>query len=267
MKKILLILLSIIILFLIFLCEPIIIPINKYLFIVFIILIGLFSIYLYKKNKLSYEKISLIILIFSILIRLFYIIETPYYSYQHDLGNKDESLHLGYIYSIYKTGHLPKSNEMEFYHPPVFHSLGAVCLKLTSWLSEKRQFEFLQYLSLLLSIITIIILFKIIDNIKIKKKYLVLMKLLITFSPTCVFLAGFINNDSLMIMNFVIALYFLFKWNEDSNYKNTCLLALFTGLCVASKMNGCLIAVPILYIFIYKLIKEKKYKSITKKTI
>lgn len=214
------------------------------------------------KEKIKQNKI-LLIFILATIVRLFYIISFPYNEFQHDVGTVDEKLHLGYIYTIYKTGHLPTTNAMEFYHPPLFHFLCATILKITSFfgLQLSTQLELLQYLSVAISIISLIFMYKIIKKVIKNDKYIVMFLLVFSFSPLNIIMSGAINNDVLMIMNFLISMYLLLKWYEKSNIKNTILLAIFTGLCVFSKMNGSLIAIPILYMFIKKFTEkyDKKY--------
>jgi len=265
-KNILLILFSLCFLYIVYIFEPFI---KKYSSIIFLFVITIIiGIIIYKKNnkELDNKKICFFILLFGIITRLFYIINYLYIDIQHDLGKIGEGGHLDYIYTIYKTGHLPVTNLNEFYHPPLFHLLGAFVLKITSIFSfsNTRHFESLQYFTFIISVITLIYLYKLINKIKIKDKYKILFLILICFFPLSIILSGSINNDSLLLMNIIISIYYLFEWYECSNLKNTIILAIFVGLCVFTKLNGVLIAIPVLYIFIRKMIESKKIKEYIK---
>ena len=76
-----------------------------------------------KDNK--YKKAIIIIVILALIVRLIYVIETPYTEKQHDLD-------LSYILTIYQTGHLPQSNEGQYYHPPLHQIICAMFLTLES---------------------------------------------------------------------------------------------------------------------------------------
>ena len=262
-KKIFLFFLFLVTCFFIYFIEPFL---NQYLYVIFgIILLLLFFLFynFYKKKNFDFKKKIIFIILLGIFIRLFFIVQVPYYTYQNDLDTYDKDAHLGYIYTIYKTNHLPTTNSVEFYHPPLFHFLGAMTLKVTSFYEKDmdRHFESLQYLTFILSIITFIFIYKILDIVKMNEKYKILVLLLYAFFPQSIMMAGFINNDSLMIMNFFISLYFLIKWYDDSSIKNIILLGLFVGFCVCSKMNGVLIAVPCIYLFLKKMISDRSIKK------
>lgn len=258
MKKLLPFVVLLFVLFAFYLIEPFIIKIDKILFGFMFLLCGILFFVFWKKRLLNYSRVCGFIFLIGMLIRLFYVIDSPFYVRQHDLGDYDGTWHLGYVYTIYETGKLPSTNKNEFYHPPLYHVLGALTLKITSFFSFplSRHFESLQYLSLIISFFTLFFIYKIIDFLLIEEKYRFLMKLLITFSPLFIMFSGAINNDILMFLNFCISLFYLLKWNDNPSVKNIAFLAIFTGLCVSSKMNGSLIAIPILFLFLKKLFSQ-----------
>lgn len=257
--------------FLIYLIEP---QIGDKADIIVITFISVFTIgylvYCKKNNCINYKTIAFLIIVLGILLRNLYILKTTIYERQHDVETLDSNGHLKYIYNLFKTGKLPATRDWQFYHPPLFHLLGAGWLKINSILgfSLDRSLEGLQILTVIFSSLTLIISYKIIDRLKIKDYYKVLLTAFMAFYPTFIILSGSINNDCLLTLLQFSIIYYLIKWYENTNWINTIILALLTGLCVMTKLNGAIMAVPILYVFIKKFIEYfKEDKSKIKKLI
>lgn len=210
-----------------------------------------------KKQKINYKDIILIIMILGILIRAMYIIYTPITERQHDVYSINDQGHLGYIYTIYQTGKLPDTNSIQFYHPPLFHSIAAGWLRINDIfnVSLDRSLEGIQILTAVFSSLLMLVAYRILEKIEIKNIYKILIMAVMALHPTFIILAGSINNDILMILlSFYIILY-LIKWNDQPNIKNTIILAIITGCTVMTKVSGAIMAVPIMYTFIKKIIE------------
>lgn len=82
-----------------------------------------------KDSKVNTKNLAIIIITIGILIRAMYIIYTPITERQHDVYSINDEGHLGYIYRIYETSKLPDTNSVQFYHPPLFHYIGARLVK------------------------------------------------------------------------------------------------------------------------------------------
>lgn len=213
-----------------------------------------------KKQKINYKDIILIIMILGILIRAMYIIYTPITERQHDVYSINDQGHLGYIYTIYQTGKLPDTNSIQFYHPPLFHSIAAGWLKINDFfnINIDRSLEGIQIITAIVSSLIMLVAYRIVEKIKIKNIYKILIMAVMAFQPTFIILAGSINNDVLMILlSFYIILY-LIKWSNNPNIKNTIILAIITGCSVMTKVSGAIMAVPIMYTFIRKIVETYK---------
>ena len=226
------------------------------------------------KNDFSIKSFTYYLLIIGVLVRTLYMLKTDIYTRQHDVETLDSNGHLAYIYELFKLGKLPLRNDWQFYQPPLFHSLGALWLEFNYkiGINLDRALEGIQVLTVIFSSITMIYAYKIVDKLKIGDKYKLLINAFMIFYPTFIILSGSINNDCLLVMLEFAIIYHLINWYEKSNWLNTIILALVTGLCVMTKFNGAIMAVPILYVFIKKFIniyKEDKTKlvSIIKKII
>ena len=206
------------------------------------------------------KKIIWIIIIIGIIIRLIYIIKTPIDQRQHDVYSIGEQGHLEYIYTIYETGKLPITNSKQFYHPPLYHFVAAKWLKLETFIGIpfETALEGIQVLTLIFSSTIMIVVYHILNKINIKDRYKIFIILMMAVHPTFIILSGSINNDILMILFVFIIILYLLKWDEKSDYKNMSFLALATGLCVMSKISGGIMAVPIMVVFIKKIIETKK---------
>lgn len=219
------------------------------------------------KNKASKIMIAFIITV-GVIIRAMYIAYTPITERQHDVYSAQDQGHLGYIYTIYKTGTLPNTNNVQFYHPPLHHILSAGWLKLNDCLGMdfNKNLEGLQVLTAIYSSFIMIVAYAILKRVNLKAIYKMIIMAMMAFHPTFILLAGSINNDILMVLLTFLAILYLIKWQEKTNIKNTVILALVTGLAVMTKVSAAIVAVPIAYIFIKEFIKtiEKNKKEIIK---
>ena len=210
-----------------------------------------------KKLKINYKNIILIIMIVGILTRAMYIIYTPITERQHDVYSINDQGHLGYIYTICQTGKLPETNSIQFYHPPLFHSIAAGWLKVNDIFSVSldKSIEGIQIITAIFSSLIMLVAYRIVEEIEIKNIYKIFIIAVMAFHPTFIILAGSINNDILMILlSFYIILY-LIKWNDNPNIKITIILAVITGCSVMTKISEAIMAVPIMYTFIKKIIE------------
>lgn len=232
------------------------------IFIIFLISIIsiIYLVYCKKNNCLNYKTLTLLIIIIGVLVRNLYILKTSIYERQHDVETLNSNGHLKYIYDLFKTGKLPVTNDWQFYHPPLFHLIGAGWLKLNDiiGLSLERSMEGLQILTVIFSSLMMMVLYLIIDKLKIKDKYKLLLNAFVAFYPTFIILSGSINNDCLLTLLEFSIIYYLINWYDNTSWYNTVILAILTGLCVMTKLNGAIMAIPILYIFIKKFIETYK---------
>lgn len=220
-----------------------------------------FVAYAKEKDDFSIKSFTVYLMVIGVLVRTLYMLKTNIYVRQHDVETLDSNGHLAYIYELFKLGKLPIRNDWQFYQPPLFHALGALWLKFNTLIgiTMDRALEGIQVLTVIFSSITMIYAYKIVDKIKIGDKYKLLINSFMIFYPTFIILSGSINNDCLLVMFEFAIIYHLINWYENSNWLNTIILALVTGLCVMTKLNGAIMAVPILYIFIKKFIYNIKH--------
>lgn len=213
----------------------------------------------FKLSKLS--KILIIIMFFSFIVRLIYIIKTPYMENQHDIEPNGNGL--SYIFTIYDTGKLPDNNAGQNYHPPLHQILAAGWLKVISIFTQdfETMCESLQFLTLIYSMTLIVILYKIVEKIRMKEKYKILLMIIFAFHPMFIILSGTLNNDILCLLLVSWSILRLINWYNKPDIKNTTFLAIIIGLSVMAKTSGGIIALPTIYIFILRMVKDIKMTS------
>lgn len=209
-----------------------------------------------KERKINDKKIIISIILIGLILRTVYILYTPITERQHDM--EPNYGHLAYIETIYETGKLPTNNKWQFYQQPLHHILAAGWLKINNLLGIDlaTSEEGIQILTAIYSSMIMLITYGILKELNVKGYLKILAMLIISIHPTLILLAGSINNDILAIMLTFLGLFYLIKWQEKSNLKNTILLAIVTGLIALTKIAGTIIAVPILYVFINKFWEE-----------
>lgn len=218
-------------------------------------------------KKMNYKKIMIAIVCIGIVLRTAYILYTPIERRQHDM--EENAGHLAYIETIYETGNLPEHNRWQFYQQPLHHIISAIWLKvnIACGIDLQEAEEGIQFLTAIYSSLIMIITYCILRELKIEDKFKILIMAVISAHPTFILLSGSINNDILMIMFTFFSLLYLIKWNKNPDIKNTIILAFGVALGALSKISSTIIAVPIIYVFINRFIKDYSEKSDNKKII
>lgn len=207
-------------------------------------------------------------LILGILLRLLYVIYTPYTMGQHDTGYLgEEGGHLPYIEYCLRGEpifHPFDSRErIQFYHPPLHHLLAALFVKvnLAAGVEYEQAFENLQFLTCVYSIITLLLCCQIFRELGLKGKGFLLANLMVCFHPAFIMLAGSLNNDGLCLMFSVGAVLYVIRWHK-SHRTGTILAAAFMILgAVLTKATGFMLAPAMAVLFLADLFaawKEKK---------
>lgn len=119
------------------------------------------------------------------------------------------------------------------------------------------SFENLQLLSFGYYFIFIIYLYRILKELEIKKS-LIPTLLFVALSPALLIMSGSINNDMLSISLSIMAIYYTMIWYKDDSLKTLLKIALTISLAIMTKISSALIAVAIAFVFLAKVIQNKK---------
>ena len=232
----------------------------------------------------KFNKIVKLIIVLGVLIRFIFILMIPINKFQFDTGlskltsvkdynnlyQKDiEYQGFDYILTIYKELTLPNSNIGQFYHPPLNFAILALFLRLMDFtrLPSNIKIESLQLLPFIYSVIILIIIKRILDELEISDKSKIFTLIICAFNPLSVIFAGSINNDCLVSLFGILALYFLIKWYKDPNFKNIILISLSLGLGALTKFSILVIDLIVALFFIKKIVEVRDDRTRVKKLI
>jgi len=221
-------------------------------------------------NRLSINKylkndkyFLLFVMVFSLLVRLYYICSISVFDMQHDVGTPDTYYgHLGYISYYMQNFHLPDFDVREafqFWHPPLHHWISAAFLAII-WKvfpDMHGNYEPLQLLPLLYITLCIWIVWKLLNLWNFKGASLYLPFLIIAFHPTFIILSGSVNNDALCFLFTILSIYLSLLWYRSPSIKLIIACALSIGLGMSSKGTAAIAAFPMAFIFLVGLFKYK----------
>lgn len=158
------------------------------------------------KNK--YKIILIAIFIMAILVRTVFICKTNISEFQFDFGigeltsesdyeklyknfDKEPNIgrHINYIMQLYTYNSLPNKIIGQFYHPPLHHFIMSTWLKIADNVFENvsTRFESMQFITLTYSIIILIALYKLLDELNIEDRNKILPMFLFAFYPLYIF--------------------------------------------------------------------------------
>ena len=234
------------------------------------------------KNK--YKNILIAIFIIAILVRIIFICKTNISEFQFDFGigeltseadyedlyeNFDKEpntgRHINYIMQLYNYNSLPNKIIGQFYHPPLNHFIMSTWLKIADNIFDNAstRFESMQFITLMYSIVILVALYKLLDELKVEDKNKIFPILLFAFYPIYIFLSGSLNNDELVTMFSILALLYLVKWEKNPTMKNAIIIALCIGLGLMTKTSIAVVVIPTVYVYFKKLSKfVKEDKSV-----
>lgn len=211
------------------------------------------------------EELILFILFGAFLTRLFYAVMVQSHIYQNDvgalfLGNEG---HLGYVYNFYATGRMPKENPMEYYQyyqAPLFHIISAVFVKLfvvAGFVMDEIN-ELLQIVSVMYGTLTLLFVNKIGIKLKVPVWSRAVVMGIVSFMPWGIIQGAALNNDGLMVLFGVMALYYTLIWYDNPSYRTILLMAVCIGCSMMTKISGALAAPAMAVLMLHKAWKERK---------
>jgi len=228
------------------------------------------GIILYKRKKLTFNRLLFMLFILAILLRIAYMLITPFNYRQHDTTG--EVGHEAYALTIFKTGGLPTTNEYQFYHPPLnafcqstwMHIFNPFLSFANIFLNDSFKFdlsnmdtlyETTQILSCFYMVLVCYLTIRIFKSLKLRKISKLFGICFVIFFPRLIQFAAQENNDPLCVLFCFFAIFFTFRYSRNKSWFNTMAIGVSVGLAMMSKLSGGVIAlVPGAY-FIYDLIQ------------
>lgn len=228
-----------------------------------LIIVGIFM-YLALTDRLTYDKVLLLILAAGFLVRLVYVMYTPVTLRQHDVGifgkGKGHSGYIEYIYNNWNVPDMDVRKISQFYHPPMHHILAAMWLRIqtTLGIAYKNACENIQILTLFYSSICMILSYKIFRALNLRKAALNVAVAIIAFCPTFFIMAGSINNDILSITFMLGAVLNTIYWYRNQKFRYIIAIAFCVGFGMMTKLSVWMITPAIAFVFIYVFFKNLK---------
>ena len=215
------------------------------------------------------EKLCLLILLAGAVLKLCYAIQVPYSVSPHDLGGPSDWVtysggHLSYIQYLYQFQQLWQGNGIGgmFYHPPLFHTMGALIFGLfyKSGGSIQAVFEWIQIFNTLAACAIAFVGWRILKHLEVKGRKLVTLTAFLSFGPTLYWLGTALTNDCLMTLLQAMTIEQIILWAKKPQMGVIIKAALLLALAMLTKTSAVLIAPAIGCVFLYiflKTIREK----------
>lgn len=190
---------------------------------------------------------------------------------QHDVMGESEWFE--YAMYILRNWSLPLSNYRELHQPPVHSIIQALLMKIICFFKSyptpqlPELYANCKYLSIIYSILTLIIIKKLLDEFDIINKIKNIILIIVSIYPGYILMVSQYGNDNLAFLFFILSLYLTIKWYKNPNLKNIILLALAIGFGMLTKVSVGLIAIIAGPLMLYKLFNKGFDKNIFKMLI
>ncbi len=203
-----------------------------------------------------------------VFLKLTYVLYTPVWCRQHDVIDFGAGEgHAAYIEYILEHRALPDFDPRSvwaFFQPPLHHIISAawMWLNIRLKLPEKQVYKNVQILPLVYMFLLMFVVYLICNELKLRTGGKIVAMLITSFHPIYILMSGSINNDALSVMLTIVALYVAILWYIYPTTGKIVLLALSIGLAMSAKLSSALIAPPIAFMMIYKIVKDTgKFKD------
>lgn len=206
--------------------------------------------------KIFKDKIIIVILALSVVLRILYLIGTDYNERTYDVT--EGGGHLDYIRYLAENYKLPDpTNGWEYHQPPLYYISGAVVYKISQILNINYH-KTLQILSFFYFYIFIIFGILILRNLTKNKKLFYLSVATLAFWPSGIIHSIRIGNDTMLYSFYAACLYFVLRWFEEKNIKLLYFSVFIFSIAILIKANAIALAgIITISVFIAFI---KKYK-------
>ena len=213
----------------------------------------------------SAEKLIPLIIAAGIVMRIGYMLYTPYYVRAHDVATLKDAGHFSYLYNLFKYGMLPQTNDYQYYHPPLQHIAQAAVVRLFSFLQPEadtgKLMDAAKVVPCFASCAVLIVSSRICQAVNMPKAAAAAALAVVAFHPTFFILSASINNDSLMLLFFMASILFTIRWYYRPTMANVVLVAASIGLSMMTKLSGGVALVFSGAVFLIKLVESVRKKE------
>ncbi len=222
---------------------------------------------LWRRKKLTAEIGIAVLIYMGCVMRIGYMLYTPFEVRSHDLfeNTVDSDGKSGYLLRLMLEHRLPESNELQLYQQPLFYLLGAFFSKvLNTILGNHDVFGLLdaaKTVSCVASCWTMLIARKLFATLEISPKSTVYGMMLLSFTPVFYLTGGRLGENALALLLIVAAVLYTLYWDKNPNWKHTLLLAFLYGFGMMTKSSVAVPALFTLVIFIRNIHKNKLWSK------
>lgn len=203
-------------------------------------------------------------------LRVLYVLYTGHTTRQHDVWSFGEGGgHCGYIEFLYENMKLPDFDVRtvdQFYHPPLHHFLAACWMRLLTALGATfaEACESVQMLTLFYSSLCMVITYRILHELGLSGRALLIALAIVVFHPSFILFAGSINNDILSITFILASVLFAIRWyklqkdplaaeKRGESMKTILKLAVCIGCGMMTKVSAYMVAPAVAVLFLLVL--------------
>ena len=222
-----------------------------------------------KKSALSAETVILVILIAGTIMRVGYMLYTPFTVRDYDVTTFNGSGHFAYMFRLYSQGALPASNDYQLYHPPFQHIIQVLVVKGFALFQPHAElislFEAAKIVPCFASCALLWVCRSLCREMNIPRRARTAALAVLAFHPAFYQLSARVNNDALMFFFFMVSVLYTIRWYRRPTMKNVLLIALSIGLSMMTKLSGVLAALftaPVFLAVIVKKWREKQAKGL-----
>ena len=219
------------------------------------------AVYWRVNGMLTPRRITFLILAFSFLIKLIYVLCTSLGERQHDVGSfkLTSNGHAGMIMRMWNGEFFPEKIQSMWYHPPLHYGLEALWMRLITLRGiafENARF-YVTALTLFYSCAASVVCDGIFKETGMSDRTRNMCLALAAFHPAFIILSASYNNDMLSVLFMLAALLFAVRWYRKPGYGNIVCLALAIGFGMMSKLSAAYVAPAVAMLFLFKFIESK----------
>lgn len=208
--------------------------------------VGLCVLFFTLRGRPLHERFILAVIAAGIIMRIGYMLYTPFTLRGHDIGGWNEYGHYGYMYHLFAYGRLPDTNKMQFYHPPLQHIAQALVVKVFSLFQGETDlsalFEASKIVPCFASCAILWVSLRICRALDLSPGAAAMAMTVMAFHPAFYILSANVNNDSLMLLFFMTAILYTLRWYRRPTMENILMIALSIGLSMMTKISGFAVA-------------------------
>ena len=213
------------------------------------------------KDKIG-DKALFATMLSGMFLKLAYVIYTPVWCRQHDVidfgAGEGHAAYMEYILSNKALPDFDPRSVWAFFQPPLHHMISAAWMwfNIKCGIVSDHMHKNVQILPLLYMCALMYITYLICRELKMRNGGTLVTMLVVSFHPVFVMMSGSINNDALSVTLSVLAIYIAIVWYMYPTTGKIILLALSIGLAMSAKLSAGLVAPPVAFIMIYKIVKD-----------